>query len=431
MPRLGETMEEGTLQKWLVQPGQPYKRGETIAEIETDKTVVEFPALEDGRILAYLAQEGEVVAVGNRLAELEGGEGEDGIAGGREREASDQEPAATISSSVISLRKAPSSCVLDEKIAASPAARRLAQRSSLDLASLTGSGRRGRVQQEDVLKALDKDGVGDTEVGDTAVESGMDDDHRLYAKELGPASAETIVFLHGFAGDADAWVNIQLPLSRGMHTIAFDLPGHARSLEHPGIGGVSAMAQAVKEALEQRQLGRVHLVGHSMGGAVALSLALQDRSRIKSLTLLAPAGLSTDVNHRLLRRFAKTRSHEVISIILEQLIGWRSRLPRNLADLIVEQRSDPRITEKLEEILETLVVGDKQKVLPLDEVNALPIPIRLIWGSRDSTVPIEQAEALWSASLYRFEGIGHLPHMEIPQEVIALIRQACCKPMQD
>ena len=58
LPRLGETMETGRVVGWLKQPGEAFRRGETIVEIESDKTVVELPALADGRLLEVLAPEG-------------------------------------------------------------------------------------------------------------------------------------------------------------------------------------------------------------------------------------------------------------------------------------------------------------------------------------------------------------------------------------
>ena len=69
MPRLGETMEEGVIVGWLVAPGQDFKRGQPILELETDKTVVEFPALGDGAIEQVLAGPGERVAVGAPIAQ--------------------------------------------------------------------------------------------------------------------------------------------------------------------------------------------------------------------------------------------------------------------------------------------------------------------------------------------------------------------------
>ena len=67
LPRLGETMEEGGIGKWLKKPGDRFRRGETLAEIETDKTVVELPALVDGVMQEILATEGTTVKVGEPI----------------------------------------------------------------------------------------------------------------------------------------------------------------------------------------------------------------------------------------------------------------------------------------------------------------------------------------------------------------------------
>ena len=67
LPRLGETMEEGGISKWLKKPGERFRRGETLAEIETDKTVVELPALVDGVMQEILAAEGTTVKVGEPI----------------------------------------------------------------------------------------------------------------------------------------------------------------------------------------------------------------------------------------------------------------------------------------------------------------------------------------------------------------------------
>lgn len=70
LPRLGETMDEGRVVGWLKKPGDRIKRGETIAEIETDKTIVELPALEDGVLEEILAPEGTTLAVGEPLCRI-------------------------------------------------------------------------------------------------------------------------------------------------------------------------------------------------------------------------------------------------------------------------------------------------------------------------------------------------------------------------
>ena len=68
LPRMGETMEEGTVLAWFKSPGDSFKRGEVLLELETDKMVVEVPALEDGDLLEILASEQSTVEIGSSLA---------------------------------------------------------------------------------------------------------------------------------------------------------------------------------------------------------------------------------------------------------------------------------------------------------------------------------------------------------------------------
>ena len=71
MPRLGETMDSGTIAGWNVAEGDSFERGDTLLELETDKTLVEYPALESGRLIETLVAEGDVVDVGDPIAIIE------------------------------------------------------------------------------------------------------------------------------------------------------------------------------------------------------------------------------------------------------------------------------------------------------------------------------------------------------------------------
>ena len=71
LPRLGETMETGIIGKWLVKEGEIFTRGQIIAEIESDKTTVELPALENGKLTKIFFNEGEEMNVGDDIATFE------------------------------------------------------------------------------------------------------------------------------------------------------------------------------------------------------------------------------------------------------------------------------------------------------------------------------------------------------------------------
>jgi pyruvate dehydrogenase E2 component (dihydrolipoamide acetyltransferase) len=138
MPALSPTMEEGTLAKWLVKPGDTVKSGDIMAEIETDKATMEFEAVDEGTIIAIAIPAGsEGVKVGTVIATL----AEDGESGGE-----DASPAPAPKAAVPAPAAAPSG----EAQAVSPIAKRLASEMGVDLATVTGTGPSGRIVKADI-----------------------------------------------------------------------------------------------------------------------------------------------------------------------------------------------------------------------------------------------------------------------------------------
>ncbi|HYG29981.1 MAG TPA: pyruvate dehydrogenase complex dihydrolipoamide acetyltransferase [Allosphingosinicella sp.] len=160
MPALSPTMEEGTLAKWLVKEGDTVAAGDVLAEIETDKATMEFEAVDEGTIAKILVAEGtDAVKVGTVIA-LIAGEGEDASAAAApapapapaETPAAAPPPAAASKgiNPVQHSELAPPRAEGGARVKASPLARRLAGQQGVDLASLTGSGPGGRIVKADV-----------------------------------------------------------------------------------------------------------------------------------------------------------------------------------------------------------------------------------------------------------------------------------------
>lgn len=149
MPKLGLTMTEGTVARWLVAPGERFSAGDTIVVIETDKIANDVEAPAAGEMTAVLSSEGDVVPVGAPIARwrLDGGAAAARASSPHPSaiEGSDAAPLQTLS--VAYSRSA------TERIVATPYARRLARETGLDLARVTGSGPRGRIKALDILRA--------------------------------------------------------------------------------------------------------------------------------------------------------------------------------------------------------------------------------------------------------------------------------------
>jgi pyruvate dehydrogenase E2 component (dihydrolipoamide acetyltransferase) len=242
----------------------------------------------------------------------------------------------------------------------------------------------------------------------------------LFAVERGHGGSP-IVLLHGFGGSHTAWGGVVEWLPPDRHCIVYDLPGHGRSRAERH-GSAAVAARAVLADLAARGVNRVHLVGHSMGGATAALAALMQPEMAASVTLLAPGGFGREINHRLLRRFAAAKEEAEIAVLLEQFFGWERDVPDGLAAEVAEERARLGASDALRAIVETFFEGNSQKLLPVDELGRLGIPIKVLWGAQDRVLPTRQAHRLpGRLAVHIFEGAGHMLPQEIPDDVAALI----------
>jgi pyruvate dehydrogenase E2 component (dihydrolipoamide acetyltransferase) len=143
MPRLSDSMEEGTILKWLRAAGEEVKRGEELVEIETDKATMTYEADADG-VLEILAAEGDTLPIGAVIARL-GGSGN-----GAPVAAPAPEPATAPPPPIAAPAPPPAPRADGERVRASPVARRIAQERGVDLAGLSGTGPGGRIVRADV-----------------------------------------------------------------------------------------------------------------------------------------------------------------------------------------------------------------------------------------------------------------------------------------
>ena len=146
VPPMGESVVEGTINKWFVEVGQPIKKDQPIVELLTDKVNVSIPAEVDGVLLEILAPVGAIVPVGKEIAVI-GAPGEKSSAA---TPAAPAVPAATVAKAAPASSAAPVAVPSGEPQKLSPAVRRLIKEHGVDVTQLTGTGAGGRVTQKDV-----------------------------------------------------------------------------------------------------------------------------------------------------------------------------------------------------------------------------------------------------------------------------------------
>lgn len=410
MPRLGETMEEGKLVAWLVEPGQDFKRGDALVEVETDKTVAEFPALADGTLVNTLVELGTTLAVGTPIARLQVAAVDRAAFADEHETAADAAPAnadAAPRAEAVGYA-APHPAVPGGPLRATPLARRTARRLGVDLASVQGTGRRGRIEARDVEAAVQ--GVGEA----PAIA------HGLAYLETGPANGVPVALLHGFAADHTAWAALQSQLSRaGRRVLSADLPGHGASRVEAG--ALSDLAPPVAALLTDRFGGRpLHLIAHSMGAIAALALA--DEIPLASLTLIAPAGLGPARDPDFIDGLARAATVEEVAPRLDRMTEGPTGLSHAALVAVAADLARRRLTALATDLNLTpaMIDSTRERLARLAE----SLPVRLILGHRDRITGWQDALAVSPLiGVHHMPAVGHMPQWEALPQVAAIISE--------
>lgn len=360
MPKWGLSMSEGRFIGWLVEEGTDVGLGDGLAEVETDKIDGVVEATSAGTLLRRLAQPGETIPVGAPIGVIGPGDADPAVVAAW---------AAELQASFIPGEDGDSGPKTE---------------------TLTADGRRLRF-----LRVGGGDGT----------------------------AAQTVVLLHGFGGDLGNWLFNQEPLSSSSRqVIALDLPGHGESSKELVTGDLDELAGAVGAFLDALGIAQAHLVGHSLGGAVAIRLALTRPGLIASLALIAPAGLGAEIDGEYIDGFVAAESRRDLKPLLERLFADPEIVTRRLVDDVLRMKRIDGVTEALTAIgAATFPAGRQAHVLTAD-LAAAAVPVLVVWGTADQIVPPAHAGAApVRARVEVLEGAGHSPHTERASDVNRLL----------
>jgi pyruvate dehydrogenase E2 component (dihydrolipoamide acetyltransferase) len=247
---------------------------------------------------------------------------------------------------------------------------------------------------------------------------------RLRYLELGQGDSVPVLLLHGFGADLNTWMFMQPALAEERRVIALDLPGHGGSAKDVGSGTAERLTDAVEGAVDALGIDRVHLVGHSMGGAIAASLALRRPELAASLTLIASAGLGPGINTVFLDGFVRASRRRETVEVLSLLVHDPALVSRTMVEDVLRYKRLDGVAAALAKIADAWFAAGRQSLDLTPQIVTLERPVQIVWGREDRVIPVSHAEALADRRpVHILEQAGHLPHMEKAGEVNRLVKQ--------
>ncbi len=330
MPKWGLTMTEGKVLAWLKREGQAFAGGDEILEIETSKITNVVEAEAAGVLRRIVAPAGATLPVGALLA--------------------------------VVAPEAVADAEIDAYVAAfappEPMADTSAEAAAVAPREIEISGR------------------------------------RLRWLEMGEGDGAPVLLVHGFGGDLNTWMFTQPALAEARRTIALDLPGHGGSAKEVGAGGPEELTDAVEGLADALGIERMHLVGHSMGGAVAALAALRRPERAASLTLIAAAGLGPEIDGAFIDGFIRAGRRREAVEVLSRLVYDPKSVSRAMVEEVLRYKRLDGVPAALTAIAAAWFPGGRQSLDLTERLKALTIPVQLIWGRADRIIPAAHAEAL-------------------------------------
>ena len=230
---------------------------------------------------------------------------------------------------------------------------------------------------------------------------------------MGSGGAVPALLVHGFGGTIDGWRFNQPALADERVVWALDLPGHGESTTDAGDGSVAALSQVVSGTLDALGIGRAHLTGHSLGGALALAMLAAAPERVASLSLIAPCGLGAEIDGDFIEAFLAAERRKAMKQALSRLFADPAAVRRQMVeDMLRQQRMDGG-PEARRTIARACFPGGRQRTVLRHTLTGTTVPVQVLWGRADSIVPPAHADGLPPAvAVHRVDGAGHMPHVE-------------------
>ena len=265
----------------------------------------------------------------------------------------------------------------------------------------------------------------------------------LHGQELSYAdsgSGPVVLFIHGILGSQRQWSHLLDRIDDDHRVVAPDLFGHGDSAKPTGDYSLSSHAATLRDLLDHLGIERVTLVGHSLGGGIAMQFYYLFPERVDRLVLVSSGGLGREVN-LVLRSATLPGAEQVLSVVASapvldkvealgrgaQKVGWKPG-----ADIGAIWRGFTSLGDRESRrafLATTRAVIDfgGQSISAHDHLaDVAPPPTLIVWGSKDRMIPawhaISAQKAVPGSRVELFEGAGHFPHLDDPDRFARVLQ---------
>ncbi len=261
--------------------------------------------------------------------------------------------------------------------------------------------------------------------------------HRVVFRHEG--EGQLVVLIHGITGRSEQWEAAMPLLSAGHEVLAPDLLGHGESAKPRGDYSLGAYASAVRDTMVALGHESATIVGHSLGGGIAMQFAYQFPERCERLVLVNSGGLGREV-HPMLRASTLPGSEYVMPLLLHpklieageavgRLLGFfKLQAGTDLAEVAhgFASLGDAEARSAFIETMRAVLDPGGQRVSALDRLYlAESVPTLIVWGESDPIIPVDHGraahEAMPGSRLEILQGVGHFPQVERPHEFATLL----------
>ena len=410
VPQVGQDLTEAKIVALNVKLGDSVAKGDIVAEVESEKATFEVEAFVSGIVISLPFAVGDLAPVLEPLMHL--GQAGETVGGAAKAPAPVAEPQA-----VVPAEAAPAAAPDAANITgrSSPLARRVAAQNGLQLDRITGTGPRGAVVMRDVTAALQAQPAGIAAPAALRTGSGL--------QSMQAGSGTPIVFLHGFGAELAAWRPLVARIALQNPMLGVDLAGHGAAPAR-AVAGFDALVDDMAQRLADAGITSAHLVGHSLGAAVAVALADRGDLDIRSLTLLAPAGLGPWINGDFITGFVAAKTEAALRVWMQNLVHAPDRLGDAMVRAAFAARATAASPGALDALARTLFEGNTQLFSVQAAVARLTCTCRMIFGAQDAIFRPSDADTLpGMIGVHRLAGVGHLPQVEATALVGRLITE--------